>query len=214
MAWASTVEVNAPFSTSSLASPPLPVTGSVDIQEDKVFAQLGTRVDREPDRWVLDSGATNHMMGARGAFVELDREIHGTVHFGDGFVVEIEGRGTVVFNCKNGEHRTLTGVYYIPRLMADIISLSQLEEAGCRVIMDVGVLKIFEPEQKLLTRAVRSPTCLVCLSARSTEAAWRWHARYGHLGCQSLCRLAHHDMVWGLPPLEQVEEVCDACLAS
>jgi hypothetical protein len=66
--------------------------------------------------------------------------------------------------------------------MADIISLSQLEEAGCRVIMDVGVLKIFEPEEKLFAHVVRPPTCLVCLSAWSTEAAWRWHARYGHLG--------------------------------
>jgi hypothetical protein len=35
------------------------------------------------------------------------------VHFGDNSVVEIEGRGTVVFNCKNGEHHALTGVYYI-----------------------------------------------------------------------------------------------------
>jgi pantoate kinase len=183
----------------------------VDIKEEKVFAQLGPRADREPDRWVLDSGAKNHMTGARGAFAELDRGIHGTVRFGDSFVVEIEGRGTVIFNCKNGEDSALTGVYYIPRLTADIISLGQLEEAGCRIIMDADVLKIFELGRKLLARLVRSPTRLyllkldighsMCLSARSTEAAWRWHARYGHLGFQSLRRLAHHDMVRGLPPM-------------
>jgi hypothetical protein len=110
MAWASTVEVNTPFSTFSLASsPPPPATGSVDIQEEKVYAQLDMRADREPDRWVLDSGATNHMMGACGAFAELDRGIHGTVHFDDGSVVKIDGRGTVVFSCKNREHRGLTG---------------------------------------------------------------------------------------------------------
>jgi hypothetical protein len=187
----------------------------VDIKEEKVFAQLGPRVDREPNRWVLDSGATNHMTGARGAFAELDRGIHGIVCFGDGSVVEIEGGGTVVFNCKNEEHHALTGVYYITRLTADIISLGQLEEVGCRIVMDASVLKIFEPGRKLLARVVRLPTRLyllkldigrpVCLSTRSTEAAWRWHARYGHLGFQSLHRLAHHDMVQGLPPLEQVE---------
>jgi hypothetical protein len=42
------------------------------------------------------------------AFAYLDTKIHGTVRFGDGSAVEIEGWGTVVFNCKNGEHRALT----------------------------------------------------------------------------------------------------------
>ena len=40
-------------------------------------------------RWVLDTGSTNHMTGAKSAFSELDSGIHGTVKF-----VEIEGYGT------------------------------------------------------------------------------------------------------------------------
>jgi hypothetical protein len=38
----------------------------------------------------------------------------GSVKFGDGSNVEIRGRGTVIFQCRNGEHRVLTDVYYIP----------------------------------------------------------------------------------------------------
>ena len=53
----------------------------------------------------------------------LDSKVCGNVRFGDGSVVEIEGCGTIVFICKNGEHRALTGVYYIPKLKANIISL-------------------------------------------------------------------------------------------
>ena len=163
------------------------------------------------------------MTGERSTFSELDVNVHGTVRFGDGSVVAIEGCGSVVFNCKNGEHRALTGVYFIPRLQANIISLGQLEEGGCRIVLDAGVLSIHEPGGKLLTRVKRSPTRLyllelnigrpVCLSARSTETAWRWHSRYGHVSFQSLRRLAHHDMVRGLPPLEQIEQLCDVCLA-
>jgi len=67
------------------------------------------------------------MTGERSTFSELDVNVHGTVRFGDGSVVAIEGCGSVVFNCKNGEHRALTGVYFIPRLQANIISLGQLE---------------------------------------------------------------------------------------
>jgi hypothetical protein len=53
----------------------------------------------------------------------------------------------------------------------------------------------------------------VCLSARCEEAAWRWHARYGHISFGSLRRLAQKEMVRGLPQLEQVKQVCDSCLA-
>jgi hypothetical protein len=37
--------------------------------------------------------------------------------------------------------------------------------------------------------------------------------RFGHFSFQSLHRLANHDMVHRLPPLQQVEQLCDACLA-
>jgi hypothetical protein len=45
------------------------------------------------------------MTGIQEVFAELDTNICGTVRFGDGFVVEIEGIDTVVFVCKIGEHR-------------------------------------------------------------------------------------------------------------
>lgn len=62
--------------------------------------------------WFLDTGATNHMTGARTAFAELDTGVVGTVRFGNGSVIEIRGRGTVVFRCKNGDHRYLEGVLH------------------------------------------------------------------------------------------------------
>ena len=52
---------------------------------------------------------TNHMTGAKSAFLTLDSGIRGTVKFGDGSVVEIEGRGTILFLGKGGKHHKLTG---------------------------------------------------------------------------------------------------------
>jgi hypothetical protein len=162
------------------------------------------------------------MTGAKSIFSELDTSIRGTVHFGDSSQVEIEGSGMIIFTCRNGEHRMLTGVYYIPRLTASIITLGQLDEADCKIDIERGVLRIFEPGRKLLARVKRSPTRLylldlnighpICLAARSEEAAWRWHGRFSHLSFKLLRQLAHHDMVRGLPPLEQVDQISDACL--
>ena len=53
----------------------------------------------------------------------LDSGIRGTVKFGDGSIVEIEGSGTILFISKGCEHRKLTGVYFIPRLKANFVSL-------------------------------------------------------------------------------------------
>jgi hypothetical protein len=52
-----------------------------------------------------------------------------TVHFGDGSVVEIVEVGTVLSVYMTGNHRSLDGVYLIPKLTTNIISLGQLDEA-------------------------------------------------------------------------------------
>ena len=73
--------------------------------------------------WFLDTGANNHMTGTREFFTTIDERIKGTVRFGDGSMVEIQGRGYVLFECRKGEHKVLMEVYYIPRLKSNIISL-------------------------------------------------------------------------------------------
>jgi len=174
-----------------------------------------------PRRWVLDTGATNHMTGTRSVFAELDTVVTGSVRFGDGSVVAIEGKGTVLFACKTGEHRRLEGVYYIPRLTTNIVSLGQMDEDGYKVDMEAGVLRLYDVQRQLLAKVNRSPSRLylldmtiaapVCLLARVSDLAWRWHERYGHLNFQALRKLGREDMVRGLPVIDHVEQVCEDC---
>jgi transposase InsO family protein len=196
----------------------------VRLVEHKVLVHLSEEEkNRDTTSWVLDTGATNHMSGARMAFAELDTAVRGSVSFGDGSVANIEGCGTVLFNCKNGEHRSFVGVYYIPRLTSNIISIGQLDEAGYKINIDDGVLRIREQSRRLLARVARRADRLyvldldiarpVCLAARGKEEAWRWHARMGHVNMNALRKLAREEMVRGLPPIEQVDQLCDACLA-
>lgn len=55
-------------------------------------------------------------------------------------------------------------------------------------------------------------TALVCLLSKLEEAAWLWHARYGHLNFRALRELATKEMVDGLPRICGVEQVCDGCV--
>jgi hypothetical protein len=89
-----------------------------------------------------------------------------------------------------GQSRRLKGEEH-SRLKASIISLGQLDEAGCRVDINSGILWIFDQHGRLLAKVhweesrlyhlnleVGRPMCLV---ARSFEVTWQWHARFGHL---------------------------------
>ena len=69
-----------------------------------MFAHLGEREVRDEETWVLDTSTTNHMTGSCTVFTELEKTVFGTVRFGDDSVARIEGKGAIVFLCKNGEH--------------------------------------------------------------------------------------------------------------
>ncbi|CAO2168313.1 unnamed protein product [Urochloa humidicola] len=198
-------------------------SSQVRLVKHKVLVHLSEEEkNRNTRSWVLDTGATNHMSGARVAFANLNTAVRGTVSFGDGSVAAIEGCGNLLFSCKSGEHRSFAGVYYIPRLTSNIISLGQLDEAGYKISIDGGVLQIRDQGRKLLVRVSHRPNRLyvleldvarpVCLAARGKEEAWRWHARMGHVNMSALRKMSREEMVRGLPAIEQVDQLCDACL--
>jgi transposase InsO family protein len=53
----------------------------------------------------------------------------------------------------------------------------------------------------------------ICLAAHGEESAWRWHARFGHVNMPALRKMSREELVRGLPIIEQVDQLCDACLA-
>jgi hypothetical protein len=92
-------------------------SAALHLDEPRAHALLGDGSDNDKtDGWCLDTGATHHMTGRREFFTELDFDVRGSVKFGDASGVEINGVGSVIFAVESGEHRLLTGVYYIPAL--------------------------------------------------------------------------------------------------
>ena len=96
------------------------------------------------------------MTGFKAPFSELDDDVTGTVKFGDGSRVAIQGHDAIIFRCQNGEHHALTDVYYILQLHSSIISIGQLDEHGSEVLIKDGVLRIRDREQRLLAKVKRS----------------------------------------------------------
>jgi hypothetical protein len=197
----------------------------VEIHEEKVFAHLDEEKERNVGTWVLDTGAMNHMSGYRAVFTKINTTVLDTVRFGDDSVARIEGRRTVVFVCKNSESRSFDGVYFIPRLTINIMSVGQLDEIGYKIDIDTDVMKIRKPGGVLLAKVKREenslyllhlmfaqPTCLA-VHGRGDEVAWHWHERFGHVNMAALRKLAREELVHGLPEIGQVGQLCEACQA-
>ena len=172
--------------------------------------------------WYLDNGASNHMTGNRSYFNRLDENITGKVRFGDDSRIDIKGKGSILFCCKNGDRRTLTDVYFIPELRSNIISLGQATESGCDVRMREDYLTLHDKEGNLITKATRSKNRLykvmmecvesVCFQVQKIDDATTWHARLGHIGSESLKTMVRKELVIGLPKLSVDKETCTSCL--
>jgi hypothetical protein len=116
---------------------------------------------------------------------EIDQVVQGTVKFGDGSVVNICGKGTVIFSGRRGEHKVLTDVYWIPRPRNSIISVGQMDEGSSCVLIEGGMLKIWDRQRRLLARVQRTENRMyrlelqvarpLCLVVHRDDEAWRWH---------------------------------------
>jgi hypothetical protein len=149
----------------SLTTPvdnPANSSDQVFLNEEKATVNIDNTVPRDVF-WYLDTGASNHMTGDVSSFADIDTSIVGTVRFGDASVVGIQGRGTVVFVTKQGHHRALMNVYYIPRLKSSIVSIGQLDEIGCRMLIEDGTLRMWDQQRKLLAKVNRSRNRLYML---------------------------------------------------
>jgi hypothetical protein len=52
---------------------------AVHLDESKLFVQVGENGGDYSAHWILDLGATNHMMGVQAVFSEINLRVHGTV---------------------------------------------------------------------------------------------------------------------------------------
>jgi hypothetical protein len=208
-------------STPAVIVTPLPCE-SVHLVEERVFAQIEEEGEMvNPSRWVVDMGATNHVLGAHNAFLELDISMCGTVRFGDGSVLHIEGCGTVIFSCKSGERRSLSSIYYIPKLKTNILNVGNMDECRFEVLIHSGLMSIRDAENRLVAKIPRAHNRLYVLQARIAqlvcylacveEVSWFWHARLGHLGFQTLKKMVREEWVIGLPKIDH-NQLCDGWL--
>ena len=180
--------------------------------------------------WIVDSGATCHMCNNKALledFVEFDETVD--VMLGDGKVLHATGTGTVSVHTvlANGKLQEciLHNVLLVPNLSYNLISVSKVTEAGKSISFEETQCNISCADGEVIATA-KKVGCLYYLDFQPTSECSNamvnertklsnemlWHQRYGHLGVQSLKKLANDKLVEGFNfDAKKNLEFCEAC---
>jgi hypothetical protein len=162
----------------------------------------------EDDMWIIESGASRHMMGDQARLSNLNEDKTSyKVELGDKSTYPVEGFGQASIKLKSGNHVHLSNVLYVPSLEKNLVSISCLEDKGNRIaFVDGKVLSwhkdsnidnarvIGSREGNLYRLLEQNEEALVHDEVNPNEL---WHRRYAHINYQALPFLRR--MVEGIP---------------
>jgi hypothetical protein len=175
----------------------------------------------EDDMWIIDSGASRHMMGDQTRLSNLnEKKTLYKVELGDKSTYPVERFGQVSVKLKSGNNVHLSNVLYVPGLEKNLVSISCLEDKGNIIaFVDGKVLSwhkdssienarvIGSREGNLYRLLEQNEEALVHNEVNPNEL---WHRRYAHINYQALPFLKR--MVEGIPELQSTHEgICKGC---
>ena len=98
-----------------------------------ISALTGT-VSHGSNDWLIDSGASKHMMGFKESFVKLsEHESPHRVKLGDDYQYPIKGSGESSYKLDSGKYLKMKNVLFVPILKKNLLSISALDAKRMRV---------------------------------------------------------------------------------
>ncbi|GKV09408.1 hypothetical protein SLEP1_g20916 [Rubroshorea leprosula] len=167
-----------------------------EVEENLFLTSLIPNVSNS-DLWFLDSGCSNHMTGVRGLFRNFNETVKLKVRLGDNKQVQIEGKGTIAIRTKS-ENGYLVEFH------------DGLCEIKCSK-SDMSLAKIPMAKNKMFPLEI---SCLndLALVANVKDDSKLWHMRYEHLHFNGLKLLSQKKMIYGLPSIIPIDDVCEGCV--
>jgi hypothetical protein len=123
--------------------------------EDYVLISgLTVTVTHGSDTWLIDSGASKHMIGSEGSLSNLiHKDSPHKVKLGDDYQYPIKGIGEASYKLNSGKPMKMKEVLYVPGLKKNLLSISALDKKVFRVAFIDGQVLMW-PRGKTLDYAV------------------------------------------------------------
>jgi hypothetical protein len=158
--------------------------------------------------WMLDSGATHHVIGNPTIISDSPMIAAGQSH-------TVQGKGKVFVQLPDGEIKCIDNVLYVPGVHRNLLSVGCIANQGYTlefvkstcIIWDLQTRQIFARAERLNNRGLYQlkaqsvlNTAICSLEqSKAVQTALLWHRRLGHLNFESLYRLSHEGKIKGLP---------------
>ena len=113
-------------------------------------------------------------------FIDFDENFTDTVKLGNNTSMVVIGKGNIRLQV-DGMVQKITGVFYIPELKNNLLSIRQLQEKGLAILFQNNRCKVYHSERGLIMdtkmsgnrmfrlHAVSQPVMPTCLSATTEE---------------------------------------------
>jgi transposase InsO family protein len=179
--------------------------------------------------WILDSGASHHMICSKEAFVSLnnlDVPINLEIANGDIMHVTQSGDAKVLVSTgdKSYEEILLTNALYAPNARHNLVSVLRATEHGVNVFFSDHSCTL-KQNGKIVALAVKSyglykllaPRQGKILSVSDMQQAFLWHRRLAHVNAMDLAKLVSQEMATGVSITAQGASslktyVCEPCI--
>ena len=198
------------------------VAEAMEPKEEQLFTAIvehncnTTEVSKQ--KWLIDSGCSNHMAAEPCMFENLDLEYKSKVKVANGQYVSVEGRGEVDIETLAGT-RKFKHVLYVPEIDQKLISVGQLLEVGYSLFFDNGMctikddlgIPLFTTKMNNRCFSIDEKQTHISMNISASETSSLWHRRMGHFNYATLKKMAELQVVEGLPMIHEQDKVCEAC---
>lgn len=198
------------------------------VSKPKEKALLTSFVAREPlesDDWFIDSGASGHMTMRNDLMVATRTASNTEVIVADNSRLKVNYVGDVrltVMNGKSIESVLIQNVQYVPKICANLLSVSQMMRQGHIVKFEHNKCEIFDKSKTVIATATmhnnmfkldRAPVSQ-CYSANTDNHSNNilWHRRFGHASHDKIRKLST-ELADGIVLAPKVQaDPCEICL--
>lgn len=165
--------------------------------------------------WLIDSECSNHMVGIKELFQELNETVKQTTRLGDEKQMQVACKGTMAIKVSSGKVNLLKTVQYVSHQVHNFLIVGQLLLSSYVVVFNNKCLIKDKETVSLLTKVQMTKQRMFLLDVANVECAnvvvckqqgaMLWHLRYGHLHQKGLQILIKKHLVKILPLIKSLE---------
>lgn len=174
--------------------------------------------------WIIDSGATRHVVNNKSFFTDIDETYRSSVELANGESVSIQGIGTggLTFLDESGciHKAKATEVLYAPKLVGNVLSVRRLVKNCLKVEFDNRICQIKYKGQQIGVADIvgelyvlRQPDSVCAVLAHNDKCIHELHRKMGHRDPAAIRKMASDGLIEGLQIVDcGIKEVCDVCM--